>query len=975
MGKLESTVKLRIVFFAFGLFVFLVALASARVHTGPPDSSVDFLIDDWEKLPFKDQRANLTWANYVNAYLNPTVSWQINAYSDGINQKIAEKCLSYAASTINDWFHLKEGSLIKDSYSNYLNNHTESGTNPRELESIYYAKPNFLPKYITVPLFDDTVTNEEIAYSTEGYADILTNPPSNSYSFNDPQISSINYRAYSNEYLPGYVYKEIPTNGPNAETHLKQALERYGIAYIHANIPYINLPIPVHALTLIGYNDTPSGTDFWYHDSYNGADFSDYSRYGTIRINEINKVWIFYDPQWANFHQNNRRTGFTSLKGDIDSTTSYIVWNSSGAQATDLFDSPIIAEISGGSEEGAELIVGTENADGDDGRVYALDGDTNTVLWSFNATDATHAVTVDDLNGDGEKEILVTDRSATTWALNKNGGQIWSYSLNNGQQAWANGVANLDNVGGKEIVFTGFNNTVLVSGSNYFPAKVRAYALDNNGNLKWSSPLIDNGAQTNPTIGNLDDDPYPEIVITTFFKLYVLNGEDGSIKWTKVVSGELIGAPVIADVDNDNQYEVVVSSADVPYFDCLNVYGAGCDNRLYVLNGQNGNTEWSQGVNYGIYASAAVANLDNDDNLEIIVVTNDGPDFHNYRNTSIGRGNMYSFDGGSSTQQWNFNLGAKVWSSPAIADIDGDGELEIVVGDYGGIVHIIDEQGNQEWTRNVGSYMAGSPALGDLDGDGVLEMAIKHAGGIGENVSSSIGGSIGRGPNIINITNSSNNWPPECDPCFDSLGAGEPSSLDILGGLNDRPNLNNISNITVNLTSLVNLNISGQLFATDPENDSIKFYFSSPFNSSGIWQTNSSDQAGIYPITVEATDGNLSHYQQLFVTVVDNRSPQTPNIIYPVGGASLVGNYVEINWTQSIDLLNNLIMYNLQYSNNSGSSWYQIKSNYGYENKLNTSLDSANLTFIGNEDKTVYLRIPKNAKVRNAKLNLEGSLL
>lgn len=65
-------------------------------------------------------------------------------------------------------------------------------------------------------------------------------------------------------------------------------------------------------------------------------------------------------------------------------------------------------------------------------------------------------------------------------------------------------------------------------------------------------------------------------------------------------------------------------------------------------------------------------------------------------------------------------------SSPTLADLDGDGVSDIIVGDDAGLVHALDQRGRPlpGWPQRTGSLVEASPAIGDLDGDGRLDVVI-----------------------------------------------------------------------------------------------------------------------------------------------------------------------------------------------------------------------------------------------------------
>ena len=65
-------------------------------------------------------------------------------------------------------------------------------------------------------------------------------------------------------------------------------------------------------------------------------------------------------------------------------------------------------------------------------------------------------------------------------------------------------------------------------------------------------------------------------------------------------------------------------------------------------------------------------------------------------------------------------------SSPALADLDGDGRAEIIVGDDGGLLHVFTQDGRElaGFPQQTGSLIEASPAIGDVDGDGAPDIVV-----------------------------------------------------------------------------------------------------------------------------------------------------------------------------------------------------------------------------------------------------------
>ena len=76
------------------------------------------------------------------------------------------------------------------------------------------------------------------------------------------------------------------------------------------------------------------------------------------------------------------------------------------------------------------------------------------------------------------------------------------------------------------------------------------------------------------------------------------------------------------------------------------------------------------------------------------------------------------------TQRWDRQIaGARFhWSSPAVADVDGNGTNEVVATGLNGSVYVIEGDSSVRWEAKVGAAIASSAAVGDVDGDGANEV-------------------------------------------------------------------------------------------------------------------------------------------------------------------------------------------------------------------------------------------------------------
>ena len=225
-------------------------------------------------------------------------------------------------------------------------------------------------------------------------------------------------------------------------------------------------------------------------------------------------------------------------------------------------------------------------------------------------------------------------------------------------------TADLDGDGTNEIFVT-------------FRQDATIYAFEGaDGSYLWTREMPGGPIGWNsPALGDIDGDSLPEIVLEIWANpgLYALNGEDGSTLWTSP-SGEEI---LLIDSDNDGNMEVLIR----------NNAGAFDGATTSLLNGLTGSVIWSRQDTFvnsllNPEITFVAGDLDGDSVLEVVNLTTSPP--------FDGTPSLHIYDARNGTLLLNDTRGldpypasgSEVWASPMLYDIDGDGNLEILVENW-----------------------------------------------------------------------------------------------------------------------------------------------------------------------------------------------------------------------------------------------------------------------------------------------------
>jgi MYXO-CTERM domain-containing protein len=134
----------------------------------------------------------------------------------------------------------------------------------------------------------------------------------------------------------------------------------------------------------------------------------------------------------------------------------------------------------------------------------------------------------------------------------------------------------------------------------------------------------------------------------------------------------------------------------------------------------------------GLLSSTSLGDVDQDGVADIVTAGGSASLANRLRGDDMGE------RGDHQLAVWSGATGAMIAGSPfpledfsslqdhAIADLDGDDYPEIIGGSGGPFLHAYNGCGRQPdgFPKFTGQWIAGTPAVGDLDGDGDLEVAV-----------------------------------------------------------------------------------------------------------------------------------------------------------------------------------------------------------------------------------------------------------
>ena len=310
--------------------------------------------------------------------------------------------------------------------------------------------------------------------------------------------------------------------------------------------------------------------------------------------------------------------------------------------------------------------------------------------FPFQSTDRVRSSpAVGDVDNDGEMEIVFGNSSGKLYIINHDGSQQLAYTIL-GFIEGAPALVDVDGDQDLEIVFT----TTTTSGG-------QLYVIHHNGITMSGFPKELGSMWVGPAVHDIDNDGVVDIVCATYDKeIYALEANGGVVKsgFPVLVEGRFSISPTLVDVDSDGDYEIVVGSNS---------------GELYVLH-HDGTIFAEYNTGDDIRGGISVCDLNNDGQLDLL--------FGGYDDKI----HVWDPVANEILPGWPVDLEFNILSEPLIADLDGDGQVEVLAARKTGKIFAYESDGSMmsNFPIAVDGSIESTPAIEDIDNDGDLEIVI-----------------------------------------------------------------------------------------------------------------------------------------------------------------------------------------------------------------------------------------------------------
>jgi hypothetical protein len=336
---------------------------------------------------------------------------------------------------------------------------------------------------------------------------------------------------------------------------------------------------------------------------------------------------------------------------------------------------------------------------------------------------------------DGDGSVVVGDRTGNLFAFHlSNGSAVPGWPVNDGGPPIDSTPSVVAQEGSAMLGGSALGSVFVGAGNAEYPHNGGYLAYSPNGAPLWDTKVVDPGTDAHPaygvpaslTVADLQARTPDVFAGSLDQESYALNAANGSTLsgWPLFSADSVFSTAAAADLYGTSQTELVVGGASTKGFALGQIYAAG--GHLRILDSRGG-LICSHATDQEVDPSPAVGGFLPGGAVGIAVGT--GSYYPRTSDTNV----LDAFNSTCSLV-WSDTLDGFTGSSPALADVQGNGSLDVVEGTDNGItgdVWLLDgATGAVIWHSFVDGRVLGSVVTADLTGNGYQDILVPTTQGV-----------------------------------------------------------------------------------------------------------------------------------------------------------------------------------------------------------------------------------------------------